>query len=253
MYQGNPSRKDLYGVEAVSELSGRPVGYGHVGGSESPAGIAAFDFDGTLTRGGSVMGFLVATKGVVTVAASLVVLLPLFIMAVLVGGDFADSFKERLFVRVLGGMTESDLICAGEEFARDHFGRKVREDMLARLEWHKSQGHLVVIVSASPDCYIETVARMVGATGVVATRLRVDDKGRTDGRFQGKYCRGAEKARRLQKWIDMNAGEGRDTYLWAYGNSAGDKDMLSIADCGVNVGRLGGLGRLRRFATSWER
>jgi phosphatidylglycerophosphatase C len=199
------------------------------------------------------MDFLVATEGVLTVAVSFVALLPLFAMAVLFGGDFADRFKERLFVRVLGGMKESDLICAGEEFARNHFGRKVRRDILARLEWHKSQGHLVVIVSASPDCYIETVAKMVGATGVIASRFRVDGKGRIDGRFQGKYCRGAEKARRLQEWIGMEAGEGRDTYLWAYGNSAGDKAMLSIADCGVNVGRLGRLGRLRRFATSWER
>jgi len=220
-------------------------------------GIAAFDFDGTLARGGSVMEFLVATRGTLTVAVSVLMLLPLSVMAVLFGGHFADRFKERLFVRVLGGMAESELMAVGEEFARHHFGRKVRGDVLDRLEWHRSEGHLIVIVSASPECYVGTVAKMVGASGAVATQFRVGNTGRIDGRFQGRYCRGAEKARRLQEWIDAEAGRGRggqgkETYLWAYGNSLGDRDMLSMADCGINVGRLGKWGRLRRFATSWD-
>jgi len=35
--------------------------------------------------------------------------------------------------------------------------------------------------------------------------------------------------------------------LWAYGNSRGDLRMLRAADTGVNVGKLGALGRLRDF------
>ncbi len=36
-------------------------------------------------------------------------------------------------------------------------------------------------------------------------------------------------------------------YLWAYGNSAGDLEMLKGADMGIDAGRLGRFGRLRRF------
>ena len=36
-------------------------------------------------------------------------------------------------------------------------------------------------------------------------------------------------------------------FLWAYGNSAGDRQMLAAADIGVDTGRLGRLGKLRRF------
>ena len=36
-------------------------------------------------------------------------------------------------------------------------------------------------------------------------------------------------------------------YLWAYGNSAGDLQMLKAADIGVDAGRLGRFGRLRRY------
>ena len=39
----------------------------------------------------------------------------------------------------------------------------------------------------------------------------------------------------------------RSPYLWAYGNSAGDLEMLHAADIGVDAGRLGRFGKLRRF------
>jgi hypothetical protein len=35
--------------------------------------------------------------------------------------------------------------------------------------------------------------------------------------------------------------------LWAYGNSAGDRPLLAGADVGVDVGRLGPMGKLRAF------
>ena len=36
-------------------------------------------------------------------------------------------------------------------------------------------------------------------------------------------------------------------FLWAYGNSAGDRELLEAADIGVDAGRLGRFGKLRRF------
>ena len=43
-----------------------------------------------------------------------------------------------------------------------------------------------------------------------------------------------------------NSG-GQQPVLWAYGNSRGDLRLLNAADHGVDTGRLGPLGRLRRF------
>jgi phosphatidylglycerophosphatase C len=79
----------------------------------------------------------------------------------------------------------------------------------------------------------------------VATGLAVDDDNRLTGRYRGGNCRGEEKVRRLRTWID-EAGATPDR-LWAYGNSRGDVRMLRAADVGINVGRLGALGRLRDF------
>jgi phosphatidylglycerophosphatase C len=81
---------------------------------------------------------------------------------------------------------------------------------------------------------------------VVATRLAVDDTGALTGRYEGANCRGEEKLHRLRAWMEAD-GVVPDR-LWAYGNSRGDLRMLGAADVGVNVGRLGRLGRLRDYS-----
>ena len=80
--------------------------------------------------------------------------------------------------------------------------------------------------------------RSLGADAVLATGLEVGPDGALTGRYDGKNCRGEEKLRRLRAWIGEEEPAGR---LWAYGNSRGDLRMLSAADVGVNVGRLGRL------------
>ena len=87
--------------------------------------------------------------------------------------------------------------------------------------------------------------RSWGPTPSIGTRLAVDDQGILTGHYQGLNCRGEEKVRRLRAWIDGR--EEVPTRLWAYGNGRGDLRMLTTADIGVNVGKLGALGRLRSF------
>ena len=209
--------------------------------------IAAFDFDGTLTNGGSVFSFLVAVRGTVPVAAASVRLAPRLARAALAGGTTADRTKEELFVRVLAGQDSSTVESAAEAFARDHLARRLRTDARRRLDWHRARGDLVVIVSASPECYVRHVGERLGATGVVATRLEVDGAGRLTGRYEGHNCRGREKLRRLDEWIAEHGGRAEGSTLWAYGNSRGDLALLGAADVGVNAGRLGRLGRLSAY------
>ena len=66
--------------------------------------VAAFDFDGTLTDGGSVFGFLSALCGRGTVMAAAVALAPRLVHAAVAGGTVADRTKELLFERVLAGV-----------------------------------------------------------------------------------------------------------------------------------------------------
>ena len=167
------------------------------------------------------------------------------------GGTAADEVKEKLFIRLLGGLPVAEVDRRSASFARRHLQRHLRDDARRRLEWHRRQGHHTVIVSASPECYVGPAGEELGVDGVVATRLAVGGGGLLTGGYEGKNCRGAEKYARLvvhlrSRGLLSNSG-GEQPVLWAYGNSRGDLRLLNAADHGVDAGRLGPLGRLRRF------
>ena len=220
--------------------------------------VAAFDFDGTLTRGGSVWKFLSAVRGRPAVAVAAVRVLPQLVRAAVFGGPAADRAKEALFRRTLAGLRADEVARRSVEFGRSHYAARSRLKTRVRLDWHLRQGHRVVIVSASPEYYVGAVGEELGVDAVIATRLQVGPDGRLTGRFEGRNCRGEEKLSRLRAWIrattpappeapDPAAGGDERPFLWAYGNSAGDQRLLQAADIGVDAGRLGRLGKLRDF------
>jgi phosphatidylglycerophosphatase C len=226
---------------------------GRAGGpstTERPT-VAAFDFDGTLTDGGSVFPFLVSVRGLIPVLRAVLALSPSLVRAAVVGGSAADDVKEKLFTRLLAGMSAEELDRRGAAFAQKHLRRHLRDDMRRRLEWHHDQGHYTVIVSASPECYVSPAGSELGVDGVVATRLAVGGGGLLTGGYEGKNCRGSEKYARLAGHLravgPASGPSGEQPILWAYGNSRGDLRLLEAADHGVDVGKLGRLGRLRRF------
>ena len=206
--------------------------------------IAAFDFDGTLTDGGSVFGFLSALTGRRKVVNAAMTLLPQLAHTAIAGGEVADRTKERLFEMVLSGIETSRFEAVSAEFAKQHLAGHLRADVHRRLQWHQQRGDHTVIVSASPERYIAEAARLMDVEQALATRLATRD-GRLTGRYDGKNCRGEEKLRRLREWTaQLEAPTAR---LWVYGNSRGDLRRMRAADVGVNVGRLGSFGRLRDF------
>jgi phosphatidylglycerophosphatase C len=213
--------------------------------------VAAFDFDGTLTDSGSVYPFLVALRGHWAVWRATARLLPALTRAALFGGTAADNAKERLFIRLLGGLPLEQVQHSAALFAQTHLQNHLRRDTLDRLHWHQDQGHHVVIVSASPEIYVWPAGNQLGVDGVVATRLALGGGGLLTGGYEGKNCRGAEKYARLVGHLRANglltSNGGEQPVLWAYGNSRGDLRLLHAADHGVDAGRLGPLGRLRQF------
>ncbi|MGA2037192.1 MAG: HAD-IB family phosphatase, partial [Acidimicrobiales bacterium] len=210
----------------------------------------------------SVWQFLVAMVGPVRVVLASAVLAVKLARAALFGGDAADEAKEALFRRTLTGLSLEEIAPRSAAFGLAHYRRRARPEVRARLEWHRNQGHHVVLVSASPELYVRAVGRELGVDDVIATRLEVDPDGLLTGCYDGRNCRGTQKLARLEQWMRSSVvatemGDGADApragpdvrrpFLWAYGNSAGDIPLLSAADIGVDAGRLNRIGRLRRF------
>ena len=198
--------------------------------------VAAFDFDGTLTDGGSVYPFLVALRGrwVTAVARATARLLP----APCCGPRCwaaprpTTAMRSAFFIRLLGGLPLAEVERRAAHFARQHLAHHVRPDTLERLRWHAAQGHHVIIVSASPEVYVIPAGEELGVEGVVATRLAVGGGGLLTGGYEGKNCRGAEKYARLVGHLRAHgllSSNGEQPVLWAYGNSRGDLRLLKAA------------------------
>lgn len=208
--------------------------------------VAAFDLDGTLTEGGSVFKWLGAVAGRSRAyRGALALCVPLAIGA-LRSGRHADQAKERLFQRLLAGRTLDEMNETSRLFALDHLATHGRPLVLQRLRWHQEQGHDVVIISASPQLYVEVFAHELSVSAGLGTRLAVDARGRLTGGYLGRNCRGSEKLRRLREWVESRGFQG-DPVVYAYGNSRGDRRLLRAATYPFDVGKLGPLGALRRF------
>jgi HAD superfamily hydrolase (TIGR01490 family) len=153
--------------------------------------------------------------------------------AVLVGRADRDAEKERLVGRMLRGRDAAAVREEGTRYAHDlHTGDALRPEMLERLRWHRDEGHEIVIVSASLDAYLDPLAPLIGVEHVLCTRLGVGPEGRLDGTLVGGNVRGPEKVRRVQEWLGDEPAE-----VWAYGDSAGDRELLAFADHAHRVGR----------------
>ncbi len=216
----------------------------------APLVVAAFDLDGTLTEGGSVFGWLCAVAGRWRATFEVTRIAPRMLWAAIAGGSAADATKERLFTAVLGGAEADHVRAVSHEYAARHYRKHLRPVVKRQLEWHRSLGHRIVIVSASPEAYVRPLGHLLGVDEVLATRLEVDNDERLTGHYEGLNCRGFEKYSRLASWLRTtgvgDAPRSQPT-LVAYGNSRGDLRLLRAADLGVNCGRLGPVSRLRSY------
>lgn len=194
--------------------------------------LAAFDLDGTLTRRDTLLPFLRRAVGRErTYRAVLTSSLPLA-RAAAFGGSHRDQAKEAFLRSVLTGLSRSALADVAEAYADHVVDHALRSDTRARVDWHRAEGHELVLVSASPELYVTPIGRRLGFDHVLATRLEVDADDRFTGRILGPNCRGPEKVVRLRQWRG-------DTLAvdFAYGDSEGDREMLALAAKAVRLSR----------------
>ena len=197
--------------------------------------VAVFDFDGTLSRRDTLLPFLRRTRGASRTSIALLANSLVLARGMVAGDDGRDAAKEAVLRHLLAGQHVEELRAAALVFADVVIKRGLNAPVLERVRSHQADGHELVIVTASPELYVGPIGERLGFDAVLGTRLETDGNGRLTGRLQGRNCRGAEKVERLRAWL----GDG-DATLYAYGDSAGDRQLWDFADHAYRVrgGRL---------------
>jgi phosphatidylglycerophosphatase C len=192
--------------------------------------IAAFDVDGTLTTRDCVRPFLERAAGRRRLLTSMF-RRPVATVVAAARRD-RDRFKEIIVGGSLRGKLIADVEAIGEQFAQYILVNWLRADTLRRLRWHQQAGHRIVLVSASLAAYLRPLALRLGIDDVLCTdSTRAGD--RYGDRLVGLNCRADEKRRRLEQWLEEQRSVHAE--VWAYGNSAGDRELLARADHAVWV------------------
>jgi len=187
--------------------------------------VAAFDFDGTMTNRDTLFPFLSHVSGQITYFRNFLLLLPTLVGYKL-GLIRNDIAKEQVFTRFFWGVKMDALKYKAAQFAAQTLPDLIRPEAMKRFEWHKKQGHRCVLISASLDIYLQPWALITGFDDVISSSLEVRPDGYISGKLSGANCFGIEKAKRLEALM----GDRNRYILYAYGDSQGDKELLSMAD-----------------------
>jgi HAD superfamily hydrolase (TIGR01490 family) len=102
-----------------------------------------------------------------------------------------------------------------------------RSDVLARLDRHRAEGDVILLVSAGPTPALEAIAQYLGLEHAVGTDLELRN-GRWSGRSIQPACLGRHKASLTQRYllahsIRVNLGES-----YAYADSISDLQLLEM-------------------------
>lgn len=183
--------------------------------------VAAFDFDGTISKRDTLIPFALYVHGFWRWLLGLIRLFPYGLLFLFRGMD-RKELKEKTLTEFFQGMNIDD---EANNFAELILPKLLKEKALKTIEWHKEQGHTLVLVSASPENYLIPWALKTGFTHILASKLETSE-GKITGKLIGENCRGKEKVRRLKEIF----GPEKSYELWAYGDSAGDAELLAFAD-----------------------
>ena len=188
--------------------------------------VAAFDFDGTITKRDTLVSFLTFAAGKWPAMKKFFLLTPEFINF-LFNHDKRQETKEAVLTKFFKGLPYDQLQEMGDAFARSTALKNlIHPEALRRIEWHQKQKHRCILISASIDIYLAPWCGLKRFDDLICSKLQVDEYGLVTGKLEGLNCWGPEKERRLQELLGL-----RQNYtLYAYGDSRGDQELLSLAD-----------------------
>lgn len=212
--------------------------------------IAFFDFDGTMAKGDSLLGFVAFVRGKKRLYWGL--FSRCFILIGYALGLISNTKAKQAVMRYFfANMDYKEFLQECERFCPDLESR-LKPAALARLQWHKDRGDVVVMVSASFEEYLAPLCAKLGME-CIGTRLATqtqnkDSRGgdsscglesqagseKVDSRLESTFlsgefatpnCYGEQKVVRIKARYDLSSYE----EIYAYGDSKGDTAMLALA------------------------
>lgn len=212
--------------------------------------VAFFDVDNTLMRGASVyhLGWVAWKRGYLTFRD--IVRFAWKQMRFIAVGE---NHRHQLAVRdrgleLIAGHTVAEL----EELAVETYHKRIERLLLPETVGlardHRDKGHEVWLITATPEACARIIAKQLGLTGAIGSRI-VSVDGVFTGELLGHVMHGQHKATAAAQLAAERGAELTD--CWAYSDSRNDIPLLELVGNRVVVNPDAALARYAR-ARSWS-
>ncbi len=184
--------------------------------------IAFFDFDGTITTKDTLLEFIKFSKGNLKFWLGFLLNAP-YIIAYKLKIITNQSAKEKVLKFFFHNTPATIFKEYCNTFSKTVLPQLIRPGALQEIRRLQQNGSLVVIVSASPENWIQHWADDMQVQ-LLASKLEIRE-GKITGKIIGKNCHGKEKVRRIIEFYTLSDYD----HIIAYGDSKGDMPMLRLA------------------------
>ncbi|WP_411832429.1 HAD family hydrolase [Pseudoxanthomonas mexicana] len=183
--------------------------------------LALFDFDHTVTTCDTYSRFIRGIATAEQLARARWTVGP-WLAGYRMGVVSAAGIRRRVTRLAFSGRCADEIHAQGERYASDVLPGLLRGEMMARIDWHRSQGDAVVLVSGSLDTYLRPWCERHGLA-LICNRLETEG-GRLTGRYLDGDC-GPRKVALIRARYDVASFP----RVYAYGDSREDRPMLALA------------------------
>ena len=191
----------------------------------TPTPFAFFDFDDTIAKGDSIFPYLLyAIKRGYAPKRQLLTAAYGFLRWKIQPSS-GRKVKE-MSLSFLNGRSVEEMDALARDFFREVQMEAVFEQAAPEFFRLREQGAKIVVVSASSDAYMHVLPEFLPIDAVISTVCEVAD-GHYTGKM-GKNCKGEEKVRRIEAWLQEQGLSIDKEKSAGYGDSPSDAPMLLL-------------------------
>lgn len=188
--------------------------------------LALFDIDYTITRKETLMEFY---KYIVSKDIKNIKFLPRALYSGLMYGIkvYDEKKVKECFLKFIENIEEKDLAILTKKFYDERLSKILYKDALDMMHKLKSEGYMVILISASPEFYIKEFYAIDDVDFIIGTRFTFEN-GKFVRKMSGNNCKRDEKVSRLKAYLKENNIEADYENSYMFSDSLSDLPLLEL-------------------------
>ena len=188
--------------------------------------LALFDIDYTITRKETLMEFY---KYIVSKDIKNIKFLPRALYSGFMYGIkvYDEKKVKECFLKFIENIEEKDLAILTKKFYDERLSKILYKDALDMMHKLKSEGYMVILISASPEFYIKEFYAIDDVDFIIGTRFTFEN-GKFVRKMSGNNCKRDEKVSRLKAYLKENNIEADYENSYMFSDSLSDLPLLDL-------------------------